>query len=288
MEWVTLNLAMLDGIDGGNRATVLMQRPDIVFALQPRLAWNCLNDPAWREPPPRVALLQNTISGGMVMDHIVSQIGAGTPQGERYLIKQLKAYKSGERENAIMQGQAANLSEQDMQDLAAFFRIEGVLAMRYYPQGVYRPGLHWGHADGFHPWGMSARCGSFILPDDVEEDAEGWTGYFIEAIDDRPSIWHLERLLRDGFEELRESGLPSANPSNVDGELALAWMVGMRVAERVWLEITGRPLTTPFFFPRNRYQRDLLVHLPQIIRHKFVGLVANPRLRVVAVRLKQS
>ena len=28
-------------------------------------------------------------------------------QGERYLIKQLKAYKSGERENAIMQGQAA-------------------------------------------------------------------------------------------------------------------------------------------------------------------------------------
>jgi len=42
-------------------------------------------------------------------------------QGERYLIKQLKAYKSGERENAIMQGQAANLSEQDMQDLAAFF-----------------------------------------------------------------------------------------------------------------------------------------------------------------------
>lgn len=148
-----------------------------------------------------------------------------------------------------------------IQDLAAFFRIEGVLALQYYPEGVYRPGLHWGHGDGFHPWGMSARCGSFILPSEMEEDPEGWSGYFIEAVDDRPSIWHLERLLRDGFEELRGSGLASANPSNVDGEFALAWMVGMRVAERVWLEITGRPLTTPFFFPRNRYQRDLLVYL---------------------------
>ncbi|HCM66237.1 MAG TPA: cytochrome c4, partial [Alcanivorax sp.] len=47
-------------------------------------------------------------------------------QGEPYLIKQLKAYKSGERENAIMQGQAANLSEQDMQDLAAFFTEQSV------------------------------------------------------------------------------------------------------------------------------------------------------------------
>ena len=47
-------------------------------------------------------------------------------QGEPYLIKQLKAFKSGERENAIMQGQAANLSEQDMQDLAAFYAEQTV------------------------------------------------------------------------------------------------------------------------------------------------------------------
>lgn len=47
-------------------------------------------------------------------------------QGEPYTIKQLKAFKSGERENAIMQGQAANLSEQDMQDLAAFYAEQTV------------------------------------------------------------------------------------------------------------------------------------------------------------------
>ena len=42
-------------------------------------------------------------------------------QGEKYLVKQLQDYKSGARKNAIMQGQVAGLSEQDMADLAAFY-----------------------------------------------------------------------------------------------------------------------------------------------------------------------
>ena len=42
-------------------------------------------------------------------------------QHARYTVDQLKAYKSGARKNAVMQGQAAGLSEQDMQDLAAYF-----------------------------------------------------------------------------------------------------------------------------------------------------------------------
>lgn len=67
-------------------------------------------------------------------------------QGEPYLIKQLKAYKSGERENAIMQGQAANLSAQDMQDLAAFFSEQSVQTGQVKPdlveagERIYRGG----------------------------------------------------------------------------------------------------------------------------------------------------
>ena len=38
-----------------------------------------------------------------------------------YLVHSLKAYKSGDRQNAIMAGFAASLSEQDMEDLAAYF-----------------------------------------------------------------------------------------------------------------------------------------------------------------------
>ena len=38
-----------------------------------------------------------------------------------YLVKALQDYKSGARKNPIMAGFAAGLSEQDMQDLAAYF-----------------------------------------------------------------------------------------------------------------------------------------------------------------------
>ena len=42
-------------------------------------------------------------------------------QHESYLRQQLQLFKSGERANAVMAGQAANLSGQDMQDLAAYY-----------------------------------------------------------------------------------------------------------------------------------------------------------------------
>ena len=38
-----------------------------------------------------------------------------------YMVKALSDYKSGERQNAIMSGFASSLSEQDMQDVAAYF-----------------------------------------------------------------------------------------------------------------------------------------------------------------------
>lgn len=42
-------------------------------------------------------------------------------QGAPYLYAQLKAYQAGDRKNVLMSSQAANLSEQDMKDLAAYF-----------------------------------------------------------------------------------------------------------------------------------------------------------------------
>lgn len=49
-------------------------------------------------------------------------------QYEDYLLHALQAYKSGERNNAIMTGMVAALSDQDMKDLAAYFAsLDGVL-----------------------------------------------------------------------------------------------------------------------------------------------------------------
>lgn len=41
--------------------------------------------------------------------------------GEAYTLKQLKDFKSGARDNAIMKGQVAGLNDQQMADLAAYF-----------------------------------------------------------------------------------------------------------------------------------------------------------------------
>lgn len=41
-----------------------------------------------------------------------------------YLVKQLKEFKTGTRDNAIMLGMSATLSDQDMEDLAAYYESQ--------------------------------------------------------------------------------------------------------------------------------------------------------------------
>lgn len=49
-------------------------------------------------------------------------------QHEQYIWRQLKLFKSGERENAIMLGMAAVLTEQDMRDIGAYFASQKIIA----------------------------------------------------------------------------------------------------------------------------------------------------------------
>ena len=46
-------------------------------------------------------------------------------QHANYIVAALQAYKSGPRPHSTMQAQAKTLSEQDMQDIAAFFAQSG-------------------------------------------------------------------------------------------------------------------------------------------------------------------
>ena len=45
-----------------------------------------------------------------------------------YIVRALKDYKSGLRQNPVMQGFAASLAEQDMEDIAAYFSEQDGLA----------------------------------------------------------------------------------------------------------------------------------------------------------------
>lgn len=48
-------------------------------------------------------------------------------QSEQYIVHQLENFKSGKRQNPIMQGMAAPLAEQDMHDIAAWFASQKVI-----------------------------------------------------------------------------------------------------------------------------------------------------------------
>lgn len=52
-------------------------------------------------------------------------------QHEDYMYHSLKDYKAGKRKNPIMSGQVANLSDQDMKDLAAYFAKQKGLTQKY-------------------------------------------------------------------------------------------------------------------------------------------------------------
>lgn len=45
-------------------------------------------------------------------------------QYEDYLLRSLRGYKSGRRQNAIMQGIVTSLSDEDMKDLAAYYAAQ--------------------------------------------------------------------------------------------------------------------------------------------------------------------
>lgn len=69
-------------------------------------------------------------------------------QHPAYLVRQLHAFKAGQRQNAMMAPMAKNLSEQDMQDLAAYFagqalKLTGAANAQLAEQGerLYRGGI---------------------------------------------------------------------------------------------------------------------------------------------------
>lgn len=56
--------------------------------------------------------------GNKTLDNTYPKLAGQYPD---YLLKALKEYKSGKRSNAVMVGQAQNLSEEDMANLAVYF-----------------------------------------------------------------------------------------------------------------------------------------------------------------------
>jgi cytochrome c553 len=68
-------------------------------------------------------------------------------QHASYLVKQLENFKSGERADPVMQGMAATLSEEDIQDVAAYFETQKLIPVSFDAslvkrgEAIYRGGI---------------------------------------------------------------------------------------------------------------------------------------------------
>ncbi|MEZ4266232.1 MAG: hypothetical protein R3F39_07625 [Myxococcota bacterium] len=107
------------------------------------------------------------------------------------------------------------------------------------------------------PWGMISNCGEFIVEASITPDPLKTAGYFVEPQTATTNVRELERLLREGVDELAKAELPRISDENVlTGRSTLAYLLAARVTNQVFEEVYGRPLTMGHGFARNRDQRD--------------------------------
>jgi hypothetical protein len=113
---------------------------------------------------------------------------------------------------------------------------------------------------GSHPWGWSGNCGVFSAI--VSDDPAGVEAKLASVGGKRATVYTLEQALARGFDKLRGAAPPiESNGGIADPDVALAWLVTLKMTEDVWKKATGSSLTIANYFPRNQAASDLLYQL---------------------------
>jgi len=119
---------------------------------------------------------------------------------------------------------------------------------------------------GTTPWGMRPSCGLFHPPADVEPDALQPFGYLAGELEETASVWDAEAMLATGVASLRDDGaIIEGVYRTIVEEQTMAFMLAAAVANRVWEEVMGHPLTIAHGFPRNPAQRAVLESLASTV-----------------------
>lgn len=130
------------------------------------------------------------------------------------------------------------------------------------------------------PWSLTEECGRFQDPAKVKVDIAGVEAQFGSVKGLKTTVWDLAPALRAGFEKLRVGGLGVDAAGEVaDPDEAFAYLTSMTIAEKVWLQVVGTPLTIPTRFPRNAAARNQL----QVLTEAFIGSGFSNRALLEAV-----
>ncbi|MBX3158700.1 MAG: hypothetical protein KF773_22215 [Deltaproteobacteria bacterium] len=107
-------------------------------------------------------------------------------------------------------------------------------------------------------WGWAALCGRFAAPASVGNDIAQVDAKLGRIMGRRSTVFDVEQALAKGFAQLR-----TAAPSGeiTDPDVALAWLVTLKMTEDVYKQVTGTSLTIANYFPRNQASSELLYSL---------------------------
>jgi len=127
-------------------------------------------------------------------------------------------------------------------------------------------------------WGMDADCGEFRFDAGEEFTLLPEPGYMIGEYPLGATVVQLDDHMRAGFQSLYDDGLALADDGTVlDQNVGFAWLYSANIANRVWREAMGYPLTVANNFPRNQAQRDTMQSLAESFsdnRYSLRNLVA--------------
>ena len=134
-------------------------------------------------------------------------------------------------------------------------------------------------------WGFGPSCGGFRLTTPglppVDLRTSEYEPYMVSNYADQyppagigATVSDLDEQLRQGFDELRTNGLQVAGDESVAGPMAAAYLFSMNMADQVWTEALGHPLTVANNFPRNPQQRDILQHMADTFANESFSLRA--------------
>jgi hypothetical protein len=95
--WLATHLATLDSLDGGDRHTAFLARPDSIAAIHPLIADGLLRSEPVRRPDPTFSLFTWLNEGGIVMDWLCAGLAEVGPECQRIPSKVSSVAELGER-----------------------------------------------------------------------------------------------------------------------------------------------------------------------------------------------
>jgi len=108
------------------------------------------------------------------------------------------------------------------------------------------------------PWGMDRSCGTFSKGDPSYDYLDVETSYFGRDYGPGGTTYDLERLFRQGVDDMAGSGVGIADDATIDPGQAFAYLTAQNFVDQTWKLAFGNRLLLGYGMSRNQAQQQRL------------------------------